>query len=478
MKKVSMICFVMLAALFVSCSDSGKDKNDENILDADNALSDTETEDEYSTVDGENDEIAADADDTDGTQTQDEDSEVPDNDEFLGGFDTAGKECVSDIPDGRLILATVQNYNDTEAPWRVYVLVLKNDATVVDTGKYFETDPTLEGIGFNSNGRLAAISSWKTGFVTLFALVDSTLCIAQKEIELPNLKVVEDTKERVIFDQIVAHPSDPYKFYLVSGNVLEKSDYSNYNGGVYTMAVDSTGHAEISEDYPQMHVPGTFTVLPGGKRALVLGGKEFITEEGSSIGSAGPDDLALLDLEKDIPEVIKWFDIWGATGVNGSGPSMQTMGVSENGDIMIANSNEYSEDPGKIKLLKYEDDNISLVTSFTDASLDSPDFIAMNDEGSVAVVMNSLFKGATLVITDSAISYVKKETHDLTQPMIKLHGAPFEDHVLISSFRSSNDESASITIAEITAEGLNEKSSVQIPFEEGFMLNDLAVQEK
>lgn len=476
MEKSLMICFLVLL-LSVSCSDSGKNKNDENILDADNTLSDTETEDENSTVDGENDETAVDTDDTDGTQTQDEDSEIPDSDKFLDGFDTAGKECVSDIPDGRLILATVQNYNDPEAPWRVQVLVLKDDATVVDTGKYFETDPTLEAIGFNSNGRLAAISSWKTGFVTLFALVDSTLCIAQKEIELPNLKVVDETKERVIFDQIAAHPSDPYKLYLVSGNILEKGDYSNYNGGIYTMTVDKYGKAVISEDHPQMHVPLAFTVLPGGKRALVLGGKEFITEEGSSIGTAGPDDLALLDLEKEIPEVIKWFDIWGATGVNGSGPSMQTMGVSENGHVMISNSSEYADDPGKIKLFKYENDNISLITSFTDASLDSPDFIAMNDVGSAAVVMNSLFKGATLGIKDSEISYVKKETHDLTQPMIKLKGAPFEDHVLIGSFRSSNDESASITIAEITTEGLNEKSSVQIPLEDGLMLNDLAVQE-
>lgn len=476
MKKNLMICFLVLL-LSVSCSDSGKDKNDENIPDADNALSDTETEDEDITVDGENDETAVDADDTDGIQTQDEDSEIPDNDEFLGGFDTAGKECVSDIPDGRLILAAVQNYNDSEAPWRMYVLVLKDDATVVDTGKYFETDPDLEGIGFNSNGRLAAIASWKTGFVTLFALIDSTLCIAQEEIELPNLKVVDDSKERVIFDQIVAHPSDPYKFYLVSGNILEKGDYSNYNGGIYTMTVDKYGKAVISEDHPQMHVPSAFTVLPGGKRALVLGGKEFITEEGSSIGTAGPDDLALLDLEKEIPEVIKWFDIWGATGVNGSGPSMKTMGVSGNGSVMISNSSEFTDDLGKIKLFKYENDNISLITSFTDASLDSPDFIAMNDVGSAAVVMNSLFKGATLGITESEISYVKKETHDLTQPMIKLKGAPFEDHVLIGSFRSSNDESASITIAEITTGGLNEKSSVQIPFEEGFMLNDLAIQE-
>lgn len=476
MKKIFAAFFVTLLTA-VSCSDSNDNSTDNEIKnDADISLSDLEIKDENSSVDSENDENGADS--SDEALTEDGDVEIPDSDEFLSGFDTEGKECLKDIPEGRLILSTVRDYGDSEAPWRVQAFVLKDDASVVDTGKYFETDSDLEGIGFNSNGRLAAISSWKTGFVTLFALVDSTLCIAQKEIELPGLKVVDETKERVIFDQIVAHPADPYKFYLVSGNILEKGDYSNYNGGIYTMNVDKYGKAVISEDHPQMHVPSAFTVLPGGKRALVLGGKEFIAEDGGSIGTAGPDDLALLDLETDIPEVIEWFDIWGATGVNGSGPSMKTMGLSENGYVMIANSSEYADDPGKIKLFKYENDNISLITSFTDANLDSPDFIAMNDEGSAAVVMNSLFKGATLGVTESEISYVKKETHDLTSPMIKLKGVPFEDHVLIGSFRSSSDESASITIAEITEEGLNEKSSVQIPLEDGYSLENLAVSEK
>ncbi|HNW82562.1 MAG TPA: hypothetical protein PKG52_06675 [bacterium] len=420
------------------------------------------------------DESVADTEGSDDSEITDEDS-APEG--FLSGFDTEGKECFENVPDGRLILATIRNYNDSEAAWRVQIFVLKDDATVIDTGKYFETDSDLEGIGFNSNGRLAAISSWKTGFVTLFALIDSTLCIAQKEIELPNLKVVDQTKERVIFDQIVANPADPYKFYLVSGNVLEKGDYSNYNGGIYSMTVDKYGKAVISEDHPEMHVPSAFTILPGGKRALVLGGKEFITEEGSSIGTAGPDDLALLDLETDIPEVIQWFDVWGATGVNGSGPSLRSIGVADNGFVMIANSSEYADDPGKIKLFNYDGDKtISFLTDFTDAALDSPDYIAMNDEGSVAIVLNSLFKGATLGVTDSAISYVKKETHDLTQPMIKLSGEPFQNHVLINSFRSSSDESASITIAEITVDGLVEKSSAQIPLEDGYSLESLAVQ--
>ena len=476
--KSGFIFFIGIFFLISGCSSS--DKKDATDIDqpndSDTAVADIEQSDESENDTDPDDETVADTEESDDSEITDEDS-APEG--FLSGFDTEGKECVSDIPDGRLILATIRNYSDSEAAWRVQIFVLKDDATVVDTGKYFEVDPTLEGIGFNSNGRLAAISSWKTGFVTLFALVDSILCIAQIEIELPNLKVVDETKERVIFDQIVAHPADPYKFYLVSGNILEKGDYSNYNGGIYTMTVDRYGKAVISEDHPQMHVPSAFTVLPGGKRALVLGGKEFITEEGSSIGTAGPDDLALLDLETDIPEVIEWFDIWGATGVNGSGPSLRSIGVADNGFIMIANSSEYADDPGKIKLFKYDegDDTLSHLLSFTDASLDSPDYIAMNDEGSVAIVLNSLFKGATLGVTDSAISFVKKETHDLTQPMIKLSGEPFKDHVLINSFRSSSDESASITIAEITAEGLIEKSSAQILLEDGYSLENLAIQE-
>lgn len=416
------------------------------------------------------------------------DNEFPENDEeqndsdneeegFLSNFEIEGKECIENIPEGTIFLVTARNHSDNTVPWRVQVFILKDDGTIFDTEKYFETDVDLRGIGFNSNGKLAAVSSWKTGHVTLFALVERTLCIAENEIVLPNLKVSENSTERVIFDEIKPHPVDPYKLILVSSNTIATNDYSNYSGGIYTMSVDKFGKAVISEDYPAMHVPKALTILPGGKKAIVLGGKEFITEEGSNLGSSGPDDLALLDLTTKTPQVTEWFDLWGATGVNSSGPSVQSIGTSDNGYIMIANSSEFSDDSGKIKLFQYDGERtISHLSTFTHPDLDSPDFIALNNEGTVAVVLNYLFKGATLSIKDEDLSYVKKETHDLTAPMIRLNFEPFKNHLIIHSFRSSNDEASSITIAEITSEGLNEISSTQIPLTDEFSPQNLAIQ--
>lgn len=473
MNKAMFLLMISVLILFISCSSTEKDDNLSDDL-SDEALAELDemTDDSADTFEPDNN---IETDDETVEEGNDEDSE---NGEFLSGFDTTGKECITDIPQGRLILTTARDYSDYDAPWRVYVLILKDDGTIVDTEKFFETDPDLRGIGFNSNGRLAAVSSWKTGHVTLFALIDSTLCISDTEIVLPNLKVTGEDVERVIFDEVVPHPADPYKMILVSGNILETGDYSNYNGGIYTITVDKYGKAVISEDRPQMHVPHAFTVLSGGKKAIVLGGKEFITEEGSGIGSSGPDDLALLDLTTETPQVIKWFDIWGATGVNSSTPSVKSIGVSDNGYIMIANSSEYSDDPGKIKLFQYDgNETISHVSTFSDAALDAPDYIAINNAGTTAIILNSLFKGATLAIDEGTVSYTKKETHDLTEPMIKLKTAPFTDHVLIHSFRSSNDESSSITIAEITTEGLNELSSTLIPLKDDFSAQNMAVND-
>jgi len=449
--------FIMLILLiFVSCSTSNDESVDTDKVDTD-------------LVDNQDIEDIEDAD----TEASDDDTV---SEEFLGDFDPTGKTCVTDIPEGRIMLTSARNYDDTEASWRVYIHVLKDDGTVVDTEKYFETDPDLRGIGFNANGRLAALSSWKTGHVTLFALVERTLCIAHTEITLPNLKVNGDSAERVIFHEVTADPNDPYKLYLTYGNPFNTSDYSNYSGGIYTMTVDSFGHAEISEDHPQMHVPGAFTVLPDGKRAIVTGGKEFITEEDSSLGSAGPDDFALLNIEGETPTVIKWFDVWGTPGENGSGISVKTIGVTEN-KIMIANSSEYSQETGVIKLFSYDgDETITQITTFTHDSLDAPDYIAMSNDGMTAVVLNSLFKGATLAIGEDSVTYTKKETHDLTEPMIKLKGEPFEDHLLIHSFRSSNDESSSITIAKITSEGLEEKSLTALELKDDFSPQNIAVQ--
>jgi len=144
---------------------------------------------------------------------------------------------------------------------------------------------------------------------------------------------------------------------------------------------------------------------------------------------------------------------------------------------MISNSSEYSDDMGKLKLFEYDgNETISHVSTFSDAALDAPDYIALNDAGTTAIVLNSLFKGATLSIDEGMMSYTKKEAHDLTEPMIKLKTAPFDDHVLIHSFRSSNDESSSITIAEITTEGLNELSSTPIPLKDDFSSQNTAVQ--
>ncbi|HSA34193.1 MAG TPA: hypothetical protein P5077_10745 [bacterium] len=458
--------------LFIGCSSSGTTEHDEDTL-----VNDTATDE---TADTAADDAATPTDDTTDTVAPDEaaddiltdDGETPDSDDgFLSGFDTTGKTCVTDIPDGRIVLATANDYQDDTAPWRVWVLVLADDGTLTDTGKYFETDKKLESIGFNANGRLAAVSSWETGFVTLFALVGRTLCIAQTGIVLPNLA----ESERVIFDQITADPLDPHRFYLTYGNPITTDEYSHYSGGIYTMTVDDTGHAEIATDHPAMHVPTAFTPLPGGMLAVALGGKEFFSDE----LTAGPDDLAVLDLSGDTPLVLQWYDVWGTPGANGAGPSVKSIGVSADGDyLLIANSSEYAEDPGLIKLLSNDEfaDGITELVEFSDAALDSPDYLVLNNAGDTAVVMNGYFKGATLAVTDEAITYVKKETHDLVQPMVKLYRPPFADHVLISSFRSSNDESASITVAEITAAGLVEVSSTPVPLTGTFMIDNLAVQ--
>lgn len=473
------LLIVLTSVIFVSCSTSGSGNSDD--------LSDNSDQSDYlsdeSELSDQSDHLSYDSDLSDDFDQSDQsdESEVPDKDtfsgEFLGDFDATGKTCVTDIPEGRIMLIIARDYSDTEAPWRVYVHVLKDDGTVIDTEKYFETDTELRGIGFNSNGRLAALSSWKTGHVTLFALVDRTLCIAQEGIVLPNLKVNGDSTERVIFDEITADPNDPYRFYLTYGNSLKTSEYSNYSGGIYTMTVDSSGNAVIAEEHPQMHVPKAFTILPDGKKAIVIGGKEFITEEGSNLGSAGPDDFVILNIEGKTPSVVKWFDVWGVEGENSSGPSMKTVGVSLNNDILIANSSEYSDDPGLIKLFSYDgNETLDLVTTFSNDALDTPDYITLSDDGKTAVVLNSLFKGATLGIDGEDITYVKKETHDLTEPMIKLEGEPFNNHVLIHSFRSSSDESSTVTIAEITSAGLNEIKLTPVELNDDFSAQNIAVQ--
>lgn len=466
---------ITIAALlvFAACSSSGTATHDEDI-----PVNDDYQPDQTDLSDQSDEEVTDEATDTvgpDGT-TDDllpDDGETPDADGgFLSGFDTAGKTCVADIPAGRIILATANDYTDDTKPWRVWVLVLADDGTLTDTGKYFETDTKLESIGFNANGRLAAVSSWTTGFVTLFALVDRTLCVAQTGIVLPDLA----ENERVIFDQITADPRDPHRFYLTYGNPIATDEYSHYSGGIYTMTVDETGHAKLLTDHPAMHVPTAFTVLSGGMLAVALGGKEFI-EDGSGLGTAGPDDLAVIDLSGQTPQILQWYDVWGTPGESGPGPSVKSIGVADNGYLLIANSNEYSEDAGLIKLLSYDGSTgITALTEFSDAALDSPDYLVLNNGGDTAVVMNGYFKGATLGITADAITYVKKETHDLVQPMVKMQRPPFVDHVLISSFRTSNDESASITVAEITAEGLAEVSSTPVPLTGTYMLNDLTVQ--
>jgi len=476
MKKVLVVIAVFI---FAACSSSGNDLMDDQ--DGEDVVDTEDSKDEKERVDMDlSDDFDQSDDLSDESEMSDMFDEVTDNDtvseEFLGDFDPTGKTCVTDLPQGRILLTTARDYDDTDAPWRVYIHVLKDDGTLVDTEKYFETDPDLRGIGFNSNGRLAAFSSWKTGHVTLFALVERTLCIAQTQITLPNLKVNGDSTERVIFDEVTADPNDPYKLYLTYGNPLKISDYSNYSGGIYTMTVDSSGHAQIAEDHPQMHVPGAFTVLPDGKRAVVTGGKEFITEEGSNLGSAGPDDLAILNIEGNTPTVLKWFDIWGTEGESGGGISVKTLGVTDK-NIMIANSSEYSEETGVIKLFSYDsDDNLTQIATFTDDSLDAPDYIALSNDGMTAIVLNSLFKGATLSVGADSVTYVKKETHDLTEPMIKLKGEPFEDHVLIHSFRSSSDESSSITISKIKPEGLEEVSLTPLVLKDDFSAQNIAVQ--
>jgi uncharacterized protein YrzB (UPF0473 family) len=144
---------------------------------------------------------------------------------------------------------------------------------------------------------------------------------------------------------------------------------------------------------------------------------------------------------------------------------------------MMANSGEYSEEPGVIKLFSYDgNETLTQITTFTDDSMEDPDYIAMSNDGQTAVVINSFFKGATLAIGEEDVTYVKQETHDLTEPMIKLKGEPFEDHVVIHSFRSSNDESSSITIAKIASEGLEEKSLTALELIDDFSAQNIAVQ--
>ncbi|HSW60932.1 MAG TPA: hypothetical protein VLJ60_09045, partial [bacterium] len=208
MKKIMFLLMIPVLILFISCSGTEKETTDDELSDdlSDEVLTESdEVNDESADTSEPDNNIETDDEAVD--EESDEDSE---NGEFLSGFDIAGKECITDIPQGRLILTTARDYSDSEAQWRVYILILKDDGTIFDTEKYFETDPDLRGIGFNSNGRLAAISSWKTGHVTLFALIDSTLCIADTEIVLPNLKVNGEEVERVIFDEVVPHPTDPY----------------------------------------------------------------------------------------------------------------------------------------------------------------------------------------------------------------------------------------------------------------------------
>ncbi len=414
----------------------------------------------------------------DETEMPDDHIDAPDEDEeFLSEFDMNGKKCVTDIPKGKIILATSRNYSDYDAPWRVQILVLKDDGSLVDTEKFFETDPDLRGIGFNSNGQLAAVSSWKTGYITLFAIIDDSVCIAQEEVELPNLKDRETTTERVIFGEVVHHSLDPYKILLVYGNTIVPSDYSNYLGGIYTMSVDKTGKASISEDYHPMHVPKAFTVLPCKTKAIALAGKDFIKKEGEDLATASPEDLVLMDISGDTPEVIKWFDVWGTPGERGMGPGTSSIGTSQNGLVLIPNSSDYSEEPGVMKLFQFDGtDKFTLLDTFEDPLFDSPDYAAINDEGTAAVVLNSYFKGATLSIDENELSFVLKENHDLVRPMIKLNSKPFKNHVIIGSFRSSNDESVSITLAEITTEGLVEKSSTLVPLEDDYSLESFAIQ--
>jgi len=185
----------------------------------------------------------------------------------------------------------------------------------------------------------------------------------------------------------------------------------------------------------------------------------------------------LLDLKGNVPSVIKWFDIRGTPGERGMSPAASSIGTSQSGLILVPNSSDYSEEPGVIKLFQFDgNDEFTLLDTFEDALLDTPDYAVINDEGTAAVVLNSFFKGATLSIDESELSFVLKENHDLTRPMIKLNIEPFKNHVIIGSFRSSNDESVSITLAEITPDGLIEKSSTLVPLEDGYSLESFAIQ--
>jgi hypothetical protein len=461
--------------VFFGCNNPEKE-NDDDFTD----LPDTEYPDDTETDDGseKSDEMTDEQIEPDETEMPDDHIDVPDEDEeFLSEFDTSGKKCVTDIPQGKIILATSRNYSETDAPWRVHILVLKDDGSLVDTEKHLETDSDLRGIGFNLNGQLAAVSSWKTGHITLFAVVGNSVCVAQEGIILPNLKDRETTVERVIFGEVVPHPRDPYKILLVYGNTIVPSDYSNYLGGIYTMSVDKTGKAVISEDYHPMHVPKAFTVLPCKTKAIALAGKDFITKEGDTYPSQSPEDLVLMDISGDTPEVIEWFDVWGTPGERGMGPGTSSTGTSQNGLVLIPNSSDYSEEPGVMKLFQFDGtDKMTLLDSFEDALFDSPDYAAINDEGTAAVVLNSYFKGATLSIDENELSFVLKENHDLVRPMIKLNSKPFKNHVIIGSFRSSNDESVSITLAEITPSGLVEKSSTPVIFKDDYSLESFAIQ--
>jgi hypothetical protein len=470
-----LIIFSLL--IFFGCNNSDPENDgDANILpDSDFSNNDdSELPDNYEEADDMTDENIK----PDKTELPDDHIDEPDEDgAFLSEFDSSGKNCVTDIPQGKIILATTRIYSDSEAPWRVHILVLKDDGSLVDTEKYLETDSDLRGIGFNSNGQLAAVSSWKTGHITLFAVVDNSVCIAEKEVILPNLKDRETTVERVIFGEVTPHPLYPYKLLLVYGNTVVPSDYSNYLGGIYTMTVDKTGSATISEDYHPMHVPKAFTVLPCKTKAIALASKDFIKNEGEDLATASPEDLVLMDISGKTPEVIKWFDIWGTPGERGMGPAVSSIGTSQNGLILIPNSSDYSEEPGVMKLFQFDgNDEFTLLDTFEDALLDTPDYAAINDEGTAAVVLNSFFKGATLSIDESELSFVLKENHDLARPMIKLNIEPFKNHVIIGSFRSSNDESVSITLAEITPSGLVEKSSTPVVFKDGYSLESFAIQ--
>jgi len=415
-----------------------------------------------------------DEEDKDEAETPDGESNNPDEDQpsgFTLDFDKSTKTCV-DTTDGKIILATaMRRENNRSVDGRIFLFILKDNGTIEYTGKHFPIDPQPRGIGFNANGKLAAVSSWETGSIDLIAVSDNSVCLVEKDIFLPNRKVQpDDNYERVIFQKIVADPNDPYKIYLVSGNPLENSNL-NYGGGVYSLLVNSSAKAEfLTDDHFAVHVPDTMAILPGGTHAIVPGAKTFTVPEGSNVGNQGPEDIAVVNLSGDIPEAVHWEDLWLGS------LSSESVGISDNGYVLMANSMMNAEDTGSAKLFKVKDDysleNIDMIDN-----MEEPSYVAMNRAGNSALIAG-LFEITVIKIENDKLSKVSViDDQQLVDPMILIKSAPFEDHVLVHGFRSPQSESTSISLLKIGANGDVELiSSLPVEIEEGWRIENLAVQ--